>query len=383
MFVKVTVVQPADLGDSEIARWRDLQAADPRLVNPFLTPEFAVVYGRHNPSARVAVIEDAAVVTGFFPFEKSGLGVGRSLAYRFADCQGLVCSNEAALPAHELMARCRLAVFEFDHLLEHQAASFARRPILRSSPVIDLSAGWEHWLADKKKSGSRIKRALEKRRKLEREIGPLSFVEDSRDHGDLRSLIDWKTQQYARTGRSDFFGKTWRRDFMHDLLDTREGNFSVRLARLSAGDHTIALYLCTRSGPVLGSWFPSYDPEFSRYSPGLISVLSTAEAAAADGITKIDLGKGREDYKSSLKNYDDVVARGVAERPGAATIWYRVHEVPRRAAYDLVERSPRAFRLADATMRRTARMRAWASRQGSRGPWAASRGLTPRERTPA
>ncbi len=365
--MKVTVVRPADLGNSEIVRWRGLQAADPRLLNPFLTPEFAIVYGRHNPSARVAVIEDATTVTGFFTFEKSGRGVGRSLAYRFADCQGLVCTEEFALPAHDLMARCRLAVFEFDHLLEHQAASFTTRPILASSPVIDLTAGWENWLAGKKRAGSRIKRALEKRRKLEREIGPLSFEGDSRDHGDLRSLIAWKTQQYVRTGRADSFGKTWRRDFMHDLFDTREGTFSVRLARLTAGDHTIARYLCTRSGPVLASWFPSYDPEYSRYSPGLISVLCTAEAAAADGITKIDLGKGREDYKSSLKNYDDVVARGVAERPVAETLWYRLHEVPRRAAYDLVERSPRAFHLADATLRKAAPVRAWATRQRSRG----------------
>jgi CelD/BcsL family acetyltransferase involved in cellulose biosynthesis len=223
MFVKVTVVQPADLGDSEIARWRDLQAADSRLINPFLTPEFAIVYGRHNPETRVAVIEDATTVTGFFAFEKSGLGVGRSLAYRFADCQGLVCSEETSLPAHELMARCRLAVFEFDHLLEHQVASFTTRSILASSPVIDLTAGWENWLADKKRTGSRIKRALEKRRKLEREIGPLSFDADSCDHRDLRSLMAWKAQQYARTGRADSFGKTWRRDFMHDLLDTRKG----------------------------------------------------------------------------------------------------------------------------------------------------------------
>jgi CelD/BcsL family acetyltransferase involved in cellulose biosynthesis len=154
-----------------------------------------------------------------------------------------------------------------------------------------------------------------------------------------------------------------------------DSTFSVRLARLAAGDRTIALYLCTRSGPVLASWFPSYDPELSRYSPGLISVLSTAEAAAADGITKIDLGKGREDYKTSLKNYDDVVARGVAERPVAATIWYRLHEVPRRTAYDLVERSPRAFHLADATLRKAAPVRAWATRQRSRGSWGPSRRL--------
>jgi CelD/BcsL family acetyltransferase involved in cellulose biosynthesis len=51
---------------------------------------------------------------------------------------------------------------------------------------------------------------------------------------------------------------------------------------------------------VLTHWFPAYDREFARYSPGTILTLRIAEAAAAAGLEHVDLGKGDEPYKARL-----------------------------------------------------------------------------------
>jgi CelD/BcsL family acetyltransferase involved in cellulose biosynthesis len=70
---------------------------------------------------------------------------------------------------------------------------------------------------------------------------------------------------------------------------------------LYAGDVVAALHLGLRSGQVWHSWFPAYNPDLDRYSPGLVLMLELAAAAAsALGIREIDLGKGEARYKLAL-----------------------------------------------------------------------------------
>ena len=66
---------------------------------------------------------------------------------------------------------------------------------------------------------------------------------------------------------------------------------------LYAGDRPVAAHLGLRSDRVLAYWFPAYDPDLGRYSTGVALCLRMAEAAAADGIGHIDLGKGAARYK--------------------------------------------------------------------------------------
>lgn len=49
-------------------------------------------------------------------------------------------------------------------------------------------------------------------------------------------------------------------------------------------------------------WIPSYNPAYSAYSPGARFLLELAGAAAEHGINRIDLGKGEERYKSSVRS---------------------------------------------------------------------------------
>ncbi|CAM5675051.1 hypothetical protein MAUB1S_03880 [Mycolicibacterium aubagnense] len=62
--------------------------------------------------------------------------------------------------------------------------------------------------------------------------------------------------------------------------------------------------------PVLACWFPAYDPSYARYSPGLVLHLRMAEAAAAEGIGLLDMGRGPAEYKDALKTGELAVQRG-------------------------------------------------------------------------
>ena len=56
------------------------------------------------------------------------------------------------------------------------------------------------------------------------------------------------------------------------------------------------------AGHVLHYWFPVYDPEFAKYSPGMQLMLRTCQAAHSHGITRIDMSYGESAFKKKFCN---------------------------------------------------------------------------------
>jgi CelD/BcsL family acetyltransferase involved in cellulose biosynthesis len=105
---------------------------------------------------------------------------------------------------------------------------------------------------------------------------------------------------------------------------------------LYAGDRPIADHIGIRSESVLSWWFPGY----AGLSPGLISLLQTAEAAADAGLDHVELGKGREDYKESFRSTDLAIAEGRVERPSSVAMARRVQRTPPRLPREVIVRHP-------------------------------------------
>ena len=365
--MKVAVVRPQDLGAEELARWRKWQGDDDRLASPFLAPEFAVAFGNHYERARVAVIEDGTGLLGCLPFELHRVQVGRSFAFDLSDSQALLCGEDFEWNPVELLQACGLSVWEFDHLVAHQAPLF--RPhhfLIEPAPVIDLTAGFDEWMKAKRRSSqSRMKKVVQKQRKLEREVGTLDFDLNSQSIADLSQLMIWKAAQYVRTGRSDRFSDPAFRGFVEELFAVRTDDFEMHLSRLDSGDTTAALYLSLRANNRLAGWFPAHNAEIAAYSPGMACMLALIEAAAGQGLTRLDLGEGAADYKESFKNFDDHVAEGWVERRTPAAVFRRAQLAPKRAAFKVVLGNPRLRKAARSTLIQVGRVR---SRLSSRTP---------------
>ncbi len=296
--MKVEVLTATALGPPELARWSELQRARPLYRSPFFRPEFtaAVARVRH---VRVAVIEDAGSVVGFFPFEVGRRRRARPAGWPFSDYHGAVLDERAEIQPRELLRACGLAAWSFDHL---PAALTAFDPYVLArggSPYLDLSAGFEPYL-EGRRARSDVRGGLRKARKLAREVGPLRLVADSDAPQLLARTIEWKRRQYAETGVRDVLADTSARDLLRHVHAARGARFAGALSVLYAGDVVAALDFGLRSGPVWHSWFPVYNPELDRYSPGLVLLLELAEAAPALGIGEIDLGKGEARYKQAL-----------------------------------------------------------------------------------
>jgi CelD/BcsL family acetyltransferase involved in cellulose biosynthesis len=326
--VNVRVVPAAALGPPELARWSELQRASPVYRSPFFRPEFTTAVAAVR-DVRVAVIEDAGSVAGFFPFELARRRSGRPLGWPFSDYHGVVLDAAAALDPRALVRACGLSAWSFDHL---PAGIDGFAPYVRTrgtSPYLDLSEGYEPYLAGRR-ARSDIRNALRKARKLAREVGPLRLVAASDDPDLLARTIEWKRLQYAETGVRDVLADVRSRELLRHVHGMRGAGFAGVLSVLYAGDVVAAVHLGLRSGPVWHSWFPAYDPELNRYSPGLVLMLELAEAAPALGIGEIDLGKGEARYKQALATGSVPLHEGIVGAHALADLPARLQTSARR-----------------------------------------------------
>jgi CelD/BcsL family acetyltransferase involved in cellulose biosynthesis len=356
--VKVSVVRPQELGASELAAWRAMQRSSPKLVNAFLSPGFTLAAGRVRPSARVAVLEEGQDVVGFFPFEQGRFRVGRPIAAGVCDAQAVIHAPGLEWNAQDLLKGCDLDVWEFDHLIGGQIASVGPNVSCRNSPIIDVSQGYDSYIAERQRSSKKIfKSTLYKQRKLERDLGGTRFEFDAQDPEALSVLMRWKSAQYRRTGRRDRFAIDWIERLVRDLFETRSPGCVGTLSVMYAAERVVVAHFGLRSDSALSCWFPAYDVGLARYSPGLSLHLKMAEAAATAGFRYLDLGKGDEAYKESLKTGDVPIGEGWIDRPSAVALARRVQRTPRRAAFKLISSHPALRHAARKVLRQAGSLR--------------------------
>lgn len=311
--MKITVCAAQNLSEKQLRAWAALQQADPSLDNPFFRPEFtlAVAALRHN--IEVAVIENAHSPDGFFPFERTGKSVGRPVAGIMSDLHGVIMRPGLALDPLKLIRACGLTTWHFDHLPAAQTLFQPFHYSLDDSPYLDLRGGFDAYADQINARGSTLKQARRKMRKIEREIGPLRFEMHSRHATVLAALIAWKQQQLIESNYFNVFRHRWLERLMQQLCEHDTPAFAGWLSALYAGDQLIAVHLGLRSHGVLSSWVPTYNPDYAKYSPGLILHLEMAKSAAERGITRIDLCRGYNQLKKTLMSDAFPVAIGAVD----------------------------------------------------------------------
>ena len=356
--MQISIVRPGELGPADIAAWHAMQRCTGSLANPFLSPEFAIAAGHVSPDARVAILSDGMSTAGFFPFERRRLGMGVPIAARLTDCQGLIHAPGVEWDARELLRACRISVWQFDHLADGQRSFQAYRSAIAPSPVIDLAEGFDSYYRKLRvKSPKFCSDVARKSRKLERELGEIRFEVDSPDTAALRLLMDWKSAQYRRTGRPDRFAQRRVVELLEILSATRGDSFGGMLSVLYAGGNPLAVHFGVRSDRVLAYWFPAYDPEYGKYSPGLIKLLRMAQDSTAHGIRLIDLGKGAMRYKESMKSADIFVGEGIVTGRSPLAVAHRARAASVQWAMRTVRENQRLFDAADWVLQRYGRQR--------------------------
>ncbi|WP_327108461.1 GNAT family N-acetyltransferase [Nonomuraea glycinis] len=320
-----------ELGAAELDAWHALRGANPALDSPYFHPGFAAAVHAAGRAVQVAVATGGDASGGEHgrtggAIAGAGGGVVALVAYHregrllrpvgwpAADFQGPVLAAGTGFRPLELL-RGGATGYAFDHLVD-QAPGFepwvvSRRP----SPYLDVTGGLAGYLGRASKSGKdNMGQARRRAAKAEREHGAVRFVADSADPEALARVIALKRAQYAATGARDYFAEPDRARLLESLLRTRDGSFGGMLSTLHAGPRLLAAHFGLRAGGVLHWWFPVYDPEFARLSPGWILLRELVGAAPALGISRIDLGRGEDEYKRRAKTGQTQVGQGLVTR---------------------------------------------------------------------
>ena len=318
MPVTYRLIPPTELNAPLLQRWREIQGSSAAYSSPYFCPEFTLAVAQVRRDVRIAVIEDDnGKVSGFFPHQRSWLGRGRPVGGPFSDYHGVIVEPQCRWDLKALLRAARLSVWTFDHLVGDTTKFEPYARAVASSPQIDLSQGYEKFEQGRRQAGSDFTRkTLGLARKLEREVGPLRFV--FHEPGALDPLIAWKSAQYRQAhpaGRDLVFTNDWTIGLLRRIVDVQNADFAGVCSALYAGDRLLAAHMGMRSRSDLHYWFPAYEPQYSKYSTGSILLLRLAEAAAAQGIHTIDLGKGDSQYKRTLMTGAASLMEGAVELP--------------------------------------------------------------------
>ena len=292
--------------------WATFQRSSPLMLSPYLSLTFAQIVGSARPNARIAVVEDGGSITAFLAYELTSTGLARPIGYPMNDLQAIISAGPGTGPgidARAVVRKAGLRGWRFYHtpaqhhpLIPHQYSDTKIQ-----CTFIDLADGYQPWASALSKSGT--KRLAEKRRSLQRHVGPVSLLWNSSQPEHLRQLVGWKTGKYSST-RQMFADDPSAIHIVEGMAAANREDCSGVVSVLRAGDQTVAVHLGLQGPRALSSWFPTYDSELSRFSPGMLMWYPIAEEAARRGITLIDFGYGQHDYKFRLANGSYPVAGG-------------------------------------------------------------------------
>lgn len=66
-----------------------------------------------------------------------------------------------------------------------------------------------------------------------------------------------------------------------------------------------------RAGQAPHWWFPVYDKDFARLSPGWVLLREVVRASPELGLSRIDLGRGEDEYKRRAMTGQVMVSQGL------------------------------------------------------------------------
>ena len=308
------------------ALWSQLQQADATLDSPFFRPEFTRLVASVRDDVEVALLYDEAELVGFFPFQRDAHQVALPAGGWFSDYHGVIAQPGFAYEPQQLLTLCGLSAWHFNHLPQTQTAwqPYRWNWIAANSPYMDLSAGFDAYRSERKKSHSELlEQTMRKGRKMQREIGDLRFVEHTSERAVCEQLSDWKIAQYRAMGVRNYLGPAWATKFVHALSEMTGEHFSGRVSALYAGERLAAINLSVQAGGVWHALVMAYSQELGRYSPGLVLLVELARQCDSLGLRKLDLGRGTERYKAQLMSGAVPLSEGALDLRVGLNLWRR------------------------------------------------------------
>jgi CelD/BcsL family acetyltransferase involved in cellulose biosynthesis len=213
------------------------------------------------------------------------------------------------------------------------------------APVLDLSGGWE--AAYRRKTNARRRNLHSRRRKQLAALGRLEIVLARTETELDRALTDaFQLHRLRWRGRADrsLFGDIRGQVFHRAALRAIAPQDVARILTLKLDGRPIAFHYYFVIGKTMCVHRLAFDPAFARFSPGLVNTLLAIEAAAAEGVTRVEYLGGGERYKLEFADGVEPLGEGIglpSNLAAAALVKARTHAIQLRRQ---LKRNPRVRR---------------------------------------
>lgn len=285
------------LSDEELKAWESFRTDQAAYRSPFFSTEFTAAVHASRGDVSVAVLRHQEQPIGFVPFHAVGrraVPVGRYLN----DAHNVIAARNVSFDWLWLLEQCNLKTYDFHALVRLPDETLSEHcQGTTESFAAHLGCDSREFLKRLERDHKTIRRQEQKSRKMAREVGPLRLEIDCRQGELLEKAIDWKRDQYKRTNILDLFAPRWTRQMLRNLHGIERGKTRGILSVLRAGETVVAAHFGMLDGTLLHYWFPCYDTQFARYSPGTALFKEIVRASTEFGIDCIDMGYGELPYK--------------------------------------------------------------------------------------
>lgn len=354
--MRIETAHPKFLDESDIARWRALQAADPDLASPCLTPEWARIIGEARPDARICIIEDGAA---YFGAQRMSRFTAMGLGAPISDYQGMIAQPGLHVDAAALCRALKVGRIDLTHVPAGQTILDGAVAHSEGSWISETAGGRAAYEANLKAQRAEFVRQTDKKlRKLTKEHGEVRFAV-SRDRADFEALLAWKRAQLELTGQPAIWDTPWVRQVIDACFDAQSEHFAGLLFTMHVGDRLAAANFCVRSASAVNMWIIAHVDAFEAGSPGVQLARWVIGWAGDQGLDEVDFGPGEYRYKRQLATTQRQLEWGVASGLSFSGAVRRT-EYALRAKIERLP-SPKLAALPGKAMRRIDLMRALAA----------------------
>ncbi|MGH2980576.1 MAG: GNAT family N-acetyltransferase [Solirubrobacterales bacterium] len=306
---RARLVSPADLGEIEISRWREL-AEDASEPNPFFEPEFVLPAATHlGQEVGLLVAEDEQGWCGCLPVQS----VADAASWKYVPARGLVawthlyCFLGTPLLRRESEVKAARALIERGaeggflgidllgssgpvaaalieaHGSDHPLVTFTRseRAALRRG-----ADGWDLRL------GSKRRRELgRQRRRLAEEAGAdLRTADRAGDPAAVERFLDLEASGWKASEGTALRSDPAHADFFRRACRSFADRGRLQLLSLEAGDATVAMLCSLISADAAFQFKIAFDEGSARFGPGIQIEADAVEMmdAALPAVRTID-----------------------------------------------------------------------------------------------
>lgn len=332
----IDVLRPCELTPGHVRAWRAFQAADPDAGSPFLTPDWVQAVERARAPGRLRVaVEHGGGEPRAFLAVRAGTFTALPAGAPLSDYHGVVAApgGDADMPA--LLRALGVSRYDFTSAPLSQRALAAGVRGRDVSRRVDVSLGGEGFAARLKAQGSDLLRdTAKRRRKMEREVGPVTLTWRDRDRDAFDRFVALKREQHRETRQTDVLGAPWVRRLFDDLWTRDDPAFGAMFSTLRIDGRLAAGHLGLGAGTVMHAWFIAHDGHFARYSPGMVLISELTRHLAETGWHEFDLGPGDYAFKDRMCDAGRAVGHGFVGRPSPAAAFRGAAYGVRRWAED-------------------------------------------------